>query len=210
MMRIIIYDEYIIDLGNQLETPAHPAEGPERVSNRRKWHIQFARCSDSRKRVCDIMPSRNPKNDFAKQLLLMVDRKDGSLRFESDIHRAIICFVGETESRKGATDSATEGLNIRVLRRNDGRAIEGHSVDVRQEGIQQVFHAIVAFQMVRLDVAHYGHAGEHREEGLVIFVCFSNEIITAAERCACPKFGYHTADNEGGIEVGVLQNATDH
>ncbi len=193
-----------------LETPLGQGEAGQAGGDGLQVDPDFQGGADGGERVGHVVPAADVQAHPAAAAPVHDQLVAGGEARGPHLQRPQVGAGAEAEGDDLLADQRHDAAHVGVVVVQDHRPVEGDLVGELPEGLDQVLHPPVEFQVVVLDVGHHGDAGEQPQEAAVRLVGLGDQVARGAQLGAAALDLQPAADHVGGVEAGLGQYRGQH
>ncbi|MNH05259.1 hypothetical protein D3C79_645780 [compost metagenome] len=121
-----------------------------------------------------------------------------------EVQHLHVGISGQTIGDGRTADLRQQATDHGIIHAHHGQSVERQVVqEVDEGGLQLGEVTAIGVHVIRFDVGHYGYHGLQMQEGGIALIRFGDQVTAAAQACIGAGAVEQTADDEGGIPVGL-------
>ena len=206
MVRVVVDDERAGVVAEDLEAPVDAEELCQRARRDVRREAELARDRDRRQGVADVVLAGNEELEEADAGNL----EGGAAMLVMDVDGCEVCIFFKAVRNHAAPHAAQQPHHGGIVGAADDHASLPYARGEDAEGVLDGLEAAVVLEVDRLDVRDNGDLRMELVEGTVVLVGLDDDDVAAAALGVAAKVAEHAADEDGGIEPGLLEDGGDH
>src|SRR6266850_1555717 len=210
MMAVVVDHRDAAGAPEDLKAALDTRESSQRFLNSGERDLELQPHPHRREGVEHVVAARDLQRDLAQEAAALEDleaaRHAGQVQAARHEVRARFQAVGDDP----LLDSRDEELDVRLIQAQDRRAVEGHLVDERDEGVADRVEAPVVIEMLGVDGRDDRDRRRQLQERAVGLVGLGDQVLALAEPRVRPEARHPAPHHDRGIEAALGQHGADH
>src|SRR6266850_5044742 len=210
MMTVIVDHRDVTGTTQDLKSALDSREAGQRPLNGCERDLEVQPHPDRRERVEHVVAARDLERDFPEEGLALIDLEAAGHAHELQAARDEIRARLEPVRDDPLLDPREQELDVRLVQAEHRRAVEGHLVDERDEGVADRVEAPVVVEVLGVDGRDDRDRRRQLQERAVGLVGFGDEKLALPEPRVRAEARHPPADDDRGVEAALGQDGADH
>src|SRR5260370_32872056 len=210
VMAVVIDPGDAIDDALDVKAAAHSGKLDKAFADEVRRNIQVQRDGGGRRGVADIVQAGRVRKLEQAEIFALVSQPElaaQTLQLHVADHQ--ISLARRSIGYDGALHAGNDGVHVRLVDTQDGRAVERHAIHKLDEGVLNILERGVLIEMSAINGGHARDSRREHQEAAVALARFHDEIFAFAEARGRACLVDFSADDKRGVKMRRRQDRGD-